>query len=87
VSVSMREPSLPEVAEDVAELKHEVRRLADRLDAAPFVRADLHSEQIGSLKASVAGLETRVNLVLGLLTTSIIGAIVVLVISAGRGGG
>jgi hypothetical protein len=82
----MPEPSLGEVVRDLQRVSARVDRLAERWDDAPFVRSDLHSEQMGSVRKAVEDLGTRVNYLLGLLVSSIIGAIIVLVISAGRGG-
>jgi hypothetical protein len=94
----MRERSLGEIADDVdrlrshtdaivAELATRVTKLTDRLDHAPFVRADLHSEQISSVRNDISALRQLTMWLLGLLVSAIIGAIVVLVITAGRGGG
>jgi len=93
----VRERSLGELAEDVDDLKRHVdarmieltdrvRRLSDRLDNAPFIRADLHSEQISSVRNDISSLRQLTMWLLGLLVSAIIGAIVVLVITAGRGG-
>jgi uncharacterized sporulation protein YeaH/YhbH (DUF444 family) len=94
----VRERSLGEIADDVdrlqrhvdarmVELAAKVTRLTDRFDNAPFVRADLHSEQISSVRNDISSLRQLTMWLLGLLVSAIIGAIVVLVITAGRGGG
>jgi len=44
-----REHSIEEVVEDLEKLRYDVQRLADRLDTAPFVRVDVHNEQISKL--------------------------------------
>ena len=88
-----RQRSLDEVAEDLIELRREHKRLAERLDAAPYVRQDLHAEQLDRLRSDIKGVRAEIASVraltmwtLGLLCTSIIGAIIVLVISAGTAG-
>jgi hypothetical protein len=94
----VRERSLAEIAEDLDELRRHVdarmielsttvTRLSDRFDNSPFVRSDLHSEQIGNVRKDIATLRQLTMWLLGLLVSAIIGAIVVLVITAGRGGG
>jgi hypothetical protein len=92
----MRERSIGEVADDVDRLRHDMDRrmtdmatrhtqLAAKVDAAPYVRVDLHTEQITNLRGDVASLRQVTMWLLGLLVSAIVGAIVVLVITAGRG--
>lgn len=81
-----RQRSLDEVAEDLIELRRDHKRLEGRLDAAPFVRQDLHAEQLDRLRSDIAGVRALTMWTLGVLCTSIIGAIIVMVISAGTAG-
>ena len=80
------EPSLGELAEDVADLRTEMKVLAARFEDAPFVRRDLHQSEYGRVRDDIAGLRTLTMWTLGLLCSALIGAIVVLVIAVGRGG-
>lgn len=80
-----RERSPEELAEDIAGVRSEVQRLADRFDSAPYVRSDLHTEQIGRLRDDVGAVRALSMWTLGLMCSSIVGAIIVLVISVGRG--
>lgn len=93
----MRERSIDEIAEDVDRLRLEVNarmtelaaivvRLQDRFEHAPYVRQDLHSEQVTNLRNDITSLRQLTMWLLGLLVSAIIGAIVVLVITAGRSG-
>ena len=50
-----REPTLGELADDVVDLRREVRMLSDAV-GRDFVRADLHNEQIGNIRSDLAGL-------------------------------
>lgn len=72
----MRERSLDELAEDLADLKIEIHTL---------VRSDLHNEQIARIRDDLAGLKHLTMWTLGILCTSIIGAIVVSVVRIGAG--
>ncbi|HEV2928874.1 MAG TPA: hypothetical protein VGW74_09285 [Propionibacteriaceae bacterium] len=92
-----RERTPEELAEDISDLRgdmgrelgqvrDQVSRLVDRLDTAPFVRSDLHAEQIDRLRGDVGSLRSLTMWTLGLMCSSIVGAIIVLVITAGRGG-
>jgi hypothetical protein len=59
--------------------------VAERINTAPYVRVDLHTEQIMNLRSEVGSLRQIMMWLLGLLVSAIVGAIVVLVITAGRG--
>ena len=48
-----RQRSLDEVAEDTLELRQKVRDLNARLDSAPYVRVDLHAEQLDRVRADI----------------------------------
>jgi hypothetical protein len=83
--VTGRERTLGELADDLERLARQVERLTDRLDNAPFVRLDLHNEQINNLRSDISGLRTLLMWVLGILASVLISAIV-LGISAVAGG-
>lgn len=68
----------------MADLTKEVRQLTGY--NTPFVRRDLHDEQIGSIRHDIAEIRVLARWAVGLIASSIIGAVVVLVIVAGRGG-
>jgi hypothetical protein len=92
-----RERTVEEVAEELEKLWHELQRLADRFDTAPFVRTDLHNEQIRSLNkglvdaraefdkglASVARLQMWI---LGVLGSVLIAAVVAVITAIAQGG-
>lgn len=79
-----RQRSLEEVAEDVLELRRDFQDLANRLDMAPFVRVDLHAEQLDRVRSDVAAVRSLTMWTLGILCTSIVGAIVVLIVNASQ---
>ena len=94
----MRERSIGELTEDVEQLRQHVdarmvelaasiNQLRDRLDNAPYVRNDLHSEQIQNIRGDIKALRTVTMWLLGLLVSSIVGAIIVLVVSVASGTG
>jgi hypothetical protein len=76
--------SLEELDDDVLEMKREVHDLKTALDSAPFVRVELHNEQVDRLRGDIASLRTLVMWTLGLLCSSIVSAILVLIISVAR---
>jgi len=84
--VPYRQRSLEEVSEDLLELRRDHKRLSERLDAAPYVRQDLHAEQLDRLRSDIAAVRSLTMWTLAILCTSIIGAIITLVVSAGTGG-
>jgi len=84
--VSPRERTLGEVADDLERLTRQVERLTDRLDNAPFVRLDLHNEQINNLRADITGLRTMLMWVLGILASILISAVVMGITAIAQGG-
>lgn len=93
----MKTSKLAEVADDVDEMRdgfrrslddiqREVRRLADQLDTAPFVRRELHDEQIRGVRESMHRVAAHAQWTFGLVASSIIGAVVVFVLSMAQGG-
>lgn len=79
-----REPSAAELAEDITELKREVRMLTDSIHR-DFVRRDLHDEQIGAIRGDVAGVRTLQMWTLGILGSLAVAAIMAVLMS-GVGG-
>lgn len=81
-----RARTVDEVAEDVEQLTTQVQRLADRLDNAPFVRADLHNEQIGNIRDAIAAVRALQMWILGLLGTMLValGVVVITAVAQGR---
>ena len=84
--MSPRERTLGEVADDLERLTRQVERLTDRLDNAPFVRLDLHNEQINNLRADITGLRTMLMWVLGILASILISAVVMGITAIAQGG-
>jgi hypothetical protein len=89
----MKTSKLAEVADDVDEMRdglddvrRELRRLVEQLDTAPFVRRELHDEQIRGMRESMGRVASHAQWTFGLLASSIIGAIVVFAITVARGG-
>jgi hypothetical protein len=78
--------SLEELDDDVVDLKREVHNVADRLDKAPFVRVELHNEQVDRLRADIAGVRALAMWTLGIMCSAIVGAILVFVIAVARSG-
>jgi len=56
-----REPTLAELADDFERLTVQVQRLGDRLDNAPYVRADTHEAQLDGIRQGVAHVERSVH--------------------------
>lgn len=92
----MKASKLAEVADDVDEMRdgltrslddilREVRRLGDQFDAAPFVRRELHDEQIRGVREAMDRVSAHAQWTFGLLASSIIGAIVVFALSLAQG--
>jgi hypothetical protein len=81
-----RERTIEEVYEDLEKLRLEMQRLADRFDNAPFVRADLHNEQIRGLSAALDSVRALQTIILGMLGSIIVGAVVVVITAVARGG-
>lgn len=81
-----RQRSLEEVTEDIFELRQKVSDLGKRIDGAPFVRADLHAEQLDRIRSELASVRSLTMWTLGILCTFIIGAIVTFALSAGTAG-
>ncbi len=80
-----RERSIDEAFEDLEKLSIHVQRLHDRLDSLPFVRADLHNEQINNLRSDISGVRTMQMWVLGLLGSILIAAIVAFITAVAQG--
>ena len=70
---------------DLERLTAVVQRLADRLDNAPFVRSDLHNEQINNLRSDISGVRSMQMWVLGLLGSILIAAVVVVITAVAQG--
>lgn len=92
-----RARSIEELDDDVHELARDVRKVGERLDSAPYVRADLHAEQLDRVRGDIAALrkatESDIASVraltmwtLGILCSAIVGAVLVAVIAVVRGG-
>ena len=81
-----RERTLGEVADDLERLTRQVERLTDQLHNAPFVRLDLHNEQINNLRADITGLRTMLMWVLGILASILISAVVMVITAVAQGG-
>lgn len=69
------------------ELQRDIRHVGDRLDSAPFVRVELHNEQLDRVRSDIASLRALTMWTLGLLCSQFVGAIVVVIVSVARGGG
>ena len=80
-----RERTLGEIAEDLERLTRQVERLTDRLDNAPYVRLDLHNEQISNLRSDISGLRTMLMWVLGILASVMISAVVMGITAVAQG--
>jgi hypothetical protein len=74
--VTGRERTPGEIADDLERLARQVERLTDRLDNAPFVRLDLHNEQITNLRSDISGLRAMQMWVLGMLASILVAAVV-----------
>jgi hypothetical protein len=85
-----REPTLGELADDVEKLTVQVQRLGDRLDNAPYVRRDLHDEQINNVRKDIhavqtsttdgmAGLRTMQMWMLGVMGSILVAAVVAVI--------
>lgn len=81
-----RERTIDEVAEDVEELTVQVRRLGDRFDNAPFVRADLHNEQVSSLRSDLSSVKSMQMWILGIFGSILIAGVVTAITAVARGG-
>jgi hypothetical protein len=66
------------------EVRVELRRLAEQHDRLPYVRQELHDEQIRSLREGVERVASHTHWTFALLASSIIGAVVVLVITVAQ---
>ena len=80
-----RERTLGEVAEDLERLTRQVERITDRLEHLPFVRADLHNEQVNNLRSDISGLRTMLMWVLGILASVMISAVVMGITAVAQG--
>jgi hypothetical protein len=83
--VTGRERTLGEVADDLERLTRQVERLTDRLDNAPFVRVDLHNEQVSNLRSDISGLRTMLMWILGILASVLISAVVMGITAIAQG--
>ena len=75
-----------EVADDVDEVRRELSRLRDELESAPFVRRELHEEQIRDIREAMKRVASHAQWTFGLLASSIISAVVVFAVAVARGG-
>ncbi len=80
-----RELSIEEVAKDLEKLERQVQKLIERWDSAPFVRADLHNEQIQNLRSDIGGVRTMQMWVLGILGSILIAAVVTFIGAIAQG--
>jgi hypothetical protein len=81
-----RERTLEEVTEELEKLWREFQRLADRFDTAPFVRAELHNEQIAHIRDDLGGLKTMLMWILGILGSVLVAGVVALITAVAQGG-
>jgi len=92
-----REPTLGELADDVEKLTVQVQRLGDRLDNAPYVRRDLHDEQITNVRNDIrrvqasttegmAGLRTMQMWMLGVMGSILVAAVVAVIANVAGSG-
>ena len=81
-----RERTIDEVAEDVEALTAQVQRLGEKFDNAPFVRADLHNEQINSVRNDLASVKTMQMWILGIFGSILIAGVVTAITAVARGG-
>lgn len=81
-----RERTIEELAEDLEQLTAQVQRLGDRFDSAPFVRADLHNEQVTNIRGQLDGLRTMLMWILGILASVLVSGVVLVVSAVARGG-
>lgn len=93
----MKSSMLAEVADDVDEIRdgltrgledvcRELRRVSELLDAAPYVRRELHDEQIRDLRETVGRVASHAQWTFALLASSIISGVVVFAVSVTQGG-
>ena len=82
----MNTSRLAEVADDVDEVRRELSRLRDELASAPFVRRELHDEQIRDIREALERVATHAQWTFGLLASSIISAVVVFAIAVAQRG-
>jgi hypothetical protein len=75
-----------EVADDVDDMRRELSRLRDDFESAPFVRRELHDEQIRDLREAMERVATHAQWTFGLLASSVISAVVVFAITVAQGG-
>lgn len=81
-----RERTIGELSEDVEWLIKRMQRLDDRISKAPFVRADLHNEQIANIRGRLDGLHTMLMWILGILATMLVSGVVIVISAVARGG-
>jgi hypothetical protein len=81
-----RERTIEEVAESLDKLDLKVQRLAERFDNPPFVRTDLHNEQIRSLTSSLESVARLQMAILAVLGSILIAAVVAVITAVARGG-
>jgi hypothetical protein len=76
------------VTDDVDEVRDELRRLADRLvdGQYQYVRQEVHDDHVRELREEIARVAASAQWTFGLVASSIIGAVVLFVITAVRGG-
>jgi hypothetical protein len=85
-----------EVADDVDEMRDgltrgldevrkELSRLCDQLESTPYVRRELHDEQIRDIRESMRRVASHAQWTFGLMASSIISAVVVFAIAAIQG--
>jgi hypothetical protein len=82
----MNTSRLADVAEDVDEVRRELSRLRDELASGPYVRRELHDEQIRDLREAMKRVTSHAQWTFGLLASSIISAVVVFAIAVAQGG-
>jgi hypothetical protein len=75
---------LAEVADEIDELRRELSLLRVEFDAAPYVRRELHDEQIRDIREAMKRVASHAQWTFGLLASSIISAVVVFAIAVAQ---
>jgi hypothetical protein len=80
----MMSSRLTEVTDEIDEMRRELSRLRDEFDAAPYVRRELHDEQIRDIREAMKRVAAHTQWTFGLLASSIISAVVVFAIAVAQ---
>jgi hypothetical protein len=81
-----RERTNEELGEHLDKMQSELQRLADRFDTAPFVRADVHNEQIKGITKELESVSRLLTWILGLLGSVVVALLVAVITAVARGG-